>query len=161
MQPKEIIASWDFILSILISIILWLICPNQVDGLFAKDIYNVAISVLSIIFSMLFATLAIIISSSDNDFVNFLEEEGHYTGIINLFKYSLFVLFIALILSLILFGITSSNLSVQGYTQPKIIIIMFNFLFLYSLFVVFSTSLNTITYLKYRIKYLKIKNYKK
>lgn len=162
MKVKDIILSWDFILAIILSGIIYIFLPCNIKLLSAKDIYYIAITVLSIIFSLYFAALAIIISSSNDDFILFLEEDKIYSGVIGTFKYTLIVLFFSLIVSIILYCIAALGINENYDIQPKIIMDIFIFLFSYSLFTVFNACLDSITYAKKRVEFIKIKEkYKK
>lgn len=157
MKVKDIALCWDFILAIVLSGIIYAILPCNVKLVAAKDIYYIAITVLSIIFSLYFAALAIIISSSNDDFILFLEVDKTYTGVIGTFKYTLIVLFFSLIVSIILFCIASIGINENYDIQSKIIMSIFNFFFSYSLFTVFNACLDSITYAKKRVDFIKIK----
>jgi len=154
MKAKDVIISWDFLLSCALSIVAWVILPYWVNNQFTITLYEIGISVLSIIFSVFFAALAIIISSSDDDFVQFLEEEGDYTAIIDTFKFSLSVLFIALVYSIILTAITSYWMIQNHIHQQYYFIIIFSFLFFYGLFSTFNSTYDAIKYSKFRTIYL-------
>ncbi len=154
MKIKNVIISWDFIFSILLAIAAWLFLPYWVANQFTITLYEIGISVLSIIFSVFFAALAIIISSSDDDFVRFLEEKGDYTAIIETFKFSLTVLFIALVYSIILTVITSHWITQNHLNQQFYFITIFCFLFFYGLFATFNSTYDAIKYSKYRTIYL-------
>lgn len=153
---KKIILSWDFGYAFVIFISSVILLPSHVNGIFAISVYNTGLTILSIIFSIFFASLAIIISVSDNDFVSFLEEEGQYTAIINTFKYTLTVLFVGLIISIILFLVcsyyyTDNNLY---YPHSKWIFCTYLFLFFYSLFCTFISSKDSISYSKFRALFI-------
>lgn len=154
MKVKYIFWSWDFIISIICSLITYVVLPYWINSTFAKDIYSVGISVLSIVFSVFFAALAIIMSSSDDDFVSYLEQKGHYTIIIESFQFSLAVLFIALIYAVGIYSFTSYWLSVDFKQQQNYWFIIFVFLFFYGMLAAASSTINAITYSKYRSKYL-------
>lgn len=161
LRVKDTIFCWDFLASLAISIVLYHTIPNNVSNSFCQDIYGIGISVLSIIFSVYFAALAIIISSSDDDFVNYLEEDGVYTGIIWTFRYSLFILFTALLFSLLMYALTSawiasSNVLNQDNLQPSIYFSIFVFLFFYGLFCALNTTLDSIKYALSRVRYLNL-----
>lgn len=159
MKIKDVIFCWDFIIAIIISIATYIIIPIHLQGSFVKDIYSMGISVLSIIFSVYFAALAIIISSGDDDFVKFLNSEGHYQAIISTFKYSIFMIFVALLYSLGLFIYVSFALSKNtNYTQSYAFFVSYIFIFAYSMFCVFNSTIDSIRYSSYRIRYLKIKD---
>lgn len=151
---KNIILSWDFGLAVALALASWLLLPGWVSNVLAKDLYTIGINVLAIVFSVFFAALAIIISSSDNDFINFLEEFGDYTKIISTFQFSLLVLFVALIYSLIMYALTSAWMVDKFVEQPRISVVAFIFLALYGLFAAFSSARDSITYSKLRAKFL-------
>jgi uncharacterized Tic20 family protein len=151
---KSIVLSWDFALALAFALVSWFFLPNWVSNTFAKDLYTIGINVLAIVFSVFFAALAIIISSSDNEFVNFLEEFGDYTKIISTFQISLLVLFIALIYSLTMYALTSAWIVDQFIDQPRESVAAFIFLGLWGLFAAFNSARDSITYSKLRAKFL-------
>lgn len=137
-----------------LSLIVAYVLPYCVSNEFAHDLYGIGISVLSIVFSVYFAALAIIISSSDDDFVRFLEEEGDYIAIISTFEFSLAALFVALFYSLIMYAFTSAWISYKFESQPYWWLGIFTFLFLYGLFAALNSTRDSITYAKFRTRYL-------
>lgn len=157
MKIKDILFSWDFITSVIIAVVFYFILPYWIKNDFAKNLYDIGISVLSIVFSVFFAALAIIISSSDDDFVRFLEQQGDYTAIIDTFKFSLFLLFVALVYSIILSIITSFWTNEKNINQQFHFVVVFIFLFFYGLFATFNSTFDAIKYSKYRTDYLGIK----
>ena len=84
MKVKEIIVSMDFGAALAVGILLRLSVGPEISSEAAADTFNLAITVLSVVFAMFFAALAIIISASDNDFVAFLGD--HYISIIDSFR---------------------------------------------------------------------------
>lgn len=155
MKIKQIVVSWDFLVAVLISVITAYIFPGDISNNFAKDIFSIGISVLSIVFSVYFAALAIIISSGDNKFIQFLEDDGgHYSILIGTFKFSLMVLFIALIISLLFYGYSSSISEKKQVLQPSWMFILFLFMFLYGLFATLCSTLDAIKYAKFRTRFL-------
>lgn len=159
MNIKDIFTCWDFIASLFITLVLYLLSPHQLTGGFLKDFYGIGISVLSIVFSVYFAALAIIISSSDDDFVRFLESEGHYTAILGTFKFAIFMIFIALVYFIILFSVSTYKVGVDSkYTQSYLWLISSAFLFSYSLFCVFNSTIDALKYSHYRVQFLEQKN---
>ncbi|MGK9477905.1 hypothetical protein [Melioribacter sp. OK-6-Me] len=157
MKIKNIIFSWDLIVALALSVLLFALIPSTISNEFAVKLYDIGISVLSIVFSVFFAAMAIIISASDDDFVRFLDEEGDYTAIIGTFKFSLMILFVALIYSIILSASTSYMLSLGDKDQCKIFIVLFTLLFSYGLFATLNSTYDAIKYAQYRTKFLKIK----
>ena len=158
--PKQIILSWDFLVSIAITVFSAIVLGDSISTEFAKDVYGVGISVLSIVFSVYFAALALIITSGDDDFVHFLEEDGDYTGIIDTFKFSLLVLFCALIYSIFIYTFTSYQVyqsalqQIETY-QSEMFLWVFVLSFSYGLFAALKSTLDSITYALFRVKFLR------
>ena len=157
MKLNEFIFSWETGFALLVVGIAFWILPNQVQGSFAKDVYGVGITVLSTISPMFFAALAIITSLSDNEYIDFLEENGTYTALIEVFGFALSVMSTVLVSSIILYYFTVFQLQNPHYTQSKYLSICFLGGFSYSLIAGILASDDAITYLKYRTKYLNIK----
>lgn len=157
MKLRYIIISWDFVLAFTIAAFSSFYFYYWLNNEFAIVVYEIGISVLSIIFSVFFAALAIIISSSDDEFVKFLDETGDYKAIISSFKFSLSLLFIALLYSIVL-TIISTYFKTLGYINQQFYFIsVFIFLFSYSLLATFISTFDAIKYSSYRTEYLKIK----
>lgn len=142
--------------SLVIILVLCFISPDYYACNFVKDIYSIGINVLAIIFSIFFASLAIIISSGDNDFIKFIEEDGLYTLIVDSFKFSIMLLFIALLYSIVLYGVTANSIENLKLSQNKYLFFIFIFLFSYSLFAATESIFDSIKYAKYRIRFLMI-----
>ncbi len=155
MTWKNFFVSWDFTLAILIASVSWFFLPDVICGTILKDLYSSSISVLSILFSMFFAALAIIISLNDNNFINFLEEDGYFSKLLSQFRFSLSAMFLTLIIALCLYGITIFSITNPFWGQEKLQINIFIFAFFYSLFAVFLSALDAIRYLQTRLKFIK------
>ena len=160
MKIKQIITSWDIWLAFVISVVATFLFPSRIPINFAHDVYFMGLSVLSIIFAIFFASLAIIMSSSHDDFVTFLEEKDQYTIIVNTFRFTLILLFIALLLSIFLYVYSGYAKSQGVVDQCNIFFGLFCFIALYALFAVVMATGETITYSKYRSQFLKIKQEK-
>lgn len=154
MKIKDILLGWDFIASLLMSILLFIILPSQLENIKVISYYEIGITVLSIVFSIYFASLAIIIATPDNDFIKFLELDGAYTALISLFKFTLYSLFIGLVYSIFAFAITS-YFKDDGGTQCKLFLSLFSFVFFYGLFCTVNSTKHSITYSIFRTRYLK------
>ena len=87
MRFKQVLGSLDLWAALGLAVVFAVLLDDWVPNEFAKDIYSIGISVLSIVFSVYFAALAIIISASDDDFVAFLEETGDYSASLELFDF--------------------------------------------------------------------------
>lgn len=157
MRVSNIILSWDFLVSIILTLVTALILPTMLNMGFCEAFYNIGITVLSIIFSLFFASLAIVMTSSDNEFIDFLEENNDFTALLNTFKVTLFMLFLGLIYSIILFVSTNYFINIFGdkYQQHKIFFLLFEFLFSYSLLATALSVKDTIVFSILRAKYLK------
>ena len=154
MKINSIILSWDFFLALTLSIFVFCILPDQKSISLATSVYGVGISVLSIVFSIFFAALAIIISSGDNEFIQFLElEKNIYTNIIATFIFTIGTLFGALLLSLALYFYTNTFPDEAVAFQSKLIPI-FIFFFLYSLLAAAISIFDSIRYAEYRTKFI-------
>jgi hypothetical protein len=151
----SIVLCWDFLgaAALTLGTCLFLL-PGDIKNEFARDIYGIGVSVLSIVFSVYFAALAIIISSSDDDFVAFLEEGGHYSVILWSFKWTLLCLFVALVYSIIVYALSSSWLSVNVGSQSKWFFVPFIGLFSYSLFAAFNAVLDSLKYSRFRVMFV-------
>jgi len=156
-NTKNIVMSGDFIFSFFVSVIVYFVLPEKVPNEFSRDIYNVGITSLSIIFSVYFAALAIIISSGDNDFIDFFEQEGDYTKLIKNFRYALWLLLIALLSSISLYTTTSFLIYQKEVNQVKYLIVGFSFLSLYGLLATFMAANDAIKYALYRVKFIRSK----
>lgn len=162
MKISNIILSWDFLLSTVLTLVTALIIPMNLKITFCITFYNIGISVLSIIFSLFFAALAIIMTSSDNDFIEFLEEKNDFTALINSFKFTLLMLFLSLIYSIAL-SVFSDFIRIENtkpLVQNKTFFLIFLFLFSYSLFATGLSVKDTIVFSMFRAKFLGKKNSK-
>lgn len=156
MSVKFVFKSWDIWVAIVCASIVFFLLPSRIDSNFAKDSYFAGLSVLSVIFAIFFASLAIIMSSSHDEFISFLEEKDGYTKIIGTFRYTLMLLFIALLLSLVLYVYTSYTISPTSLVQSKWAFTIFTFISLYALFAVIMSTSEVINYSKYRAIFLRI-----
>jgi hypothetical protein len=154
---KSVVVSWDFGVAVALALAGAILLEPRLLNAFAKDLYAIGISVLSIVFSVFFAALAIIISSSDDDFVRFLEEDGGYTHLVATFRWTLAALFTALIYSLGAYGLTARGALVDKSTQPKHWVLIFGFLFSYSLLATYLSTRDAIAYAQRRTRFLSLK----
>lgn len=155
---KALINSWDFIIAIICAIITSYLLPEYINMKFALSFYNVAMTVLSIIFSLFFTAMAIIMSSSDNDFIEFLEESNTFTELLWSFKVTLFILFMSLILSIILFSGTSYWIETKNnevWIQHSNILIILEFFFIYGMLATWFCIMDTVKFSQYRSIFLK------
>jgi len=156
-RVESILVSWDWPLAAVLTVLLASQLPRGLSYQIANGIFEVSISILSIVFSVFFAALAILITSGDNEFVRFLEADGLYQGIVNTFRLTFALLAVALLTAIILF--TTSLVPAGADPSPPFpaqLLIAFGFLGLYSLFAAVSASFDIIKYAQYRAKFLEI-----
>jgi hypothetical protein len=154
MKPLDLIFSWDTGAAVILAGLLWWLLPNPMPGEFCKDIYAVGISVLSILFSLWAAALALLMTSPDDEFVRFMEQEGDYTFLVGTFKVTLVSLFVALAASIGLYAGTAFALGTVR-TQNKAWMVGFAFMATYALVAALLSMLDSIRYAERRVKFLK------
>jgi hypothetical protein len=155
MNLKTIVNSWDIWVAIGLTVASALLFPRKLEITAVRDFYSLGIAVLSTVFSVFFAALAIIMSSSDDDFIEFLEQEGGgYSKIIATFRFTLMVLFLALVSSVFDYVYTYLRLQAGAKYQQYSLLVSFEFLFLYGLFAALASALDTISYARYRSRFL-------
>lgn len=156
-RVKSVILCWDFGTSFMVVLLTYYLLPDYINMKFALSFYNVAMTVLSIIFSLFFTAMAIIMSSSDNDFIEFLEQDKIFTELLWSFKVTLLSLFTSLILSIILYSGTSywlESYNEDSWLQYKILLLILEFLFLYGMLATWFCIMDTLKFSKYRSMYL-------
>lgn len=156
-RVRSILLAPDILVSFLIALLVWHLSPDKISGEFSRDIYSVGITVLSIVFSAYFAALAIMISSSDDEFVEFLEQEGGYTTLIGNFRFSLAVLLVALIYSIVLYTLTTVWFYNKSAEQSEYFFVIFVFVSTYGLLTTFAASNDVINYALYRSRFLRLR----
>lgn len=152
---KTYLLAWDFLAAIACAFAVMVFAPLWIKSDFARDIYNIGISVLAIVFSVFFAAMAIIMSASQDEFMKFLQREDLFDTLVTTFKVSLIALFVALMYSLAAFsasGYVLSNNSI--HEQSRVYLAIFCFLFLYSLLATLSASLDAIRFSERRHRFL-------
>lgn len=157
MKARDVVLSWDFWCALIVAIGTYYLLPPTPKTDFAKDLYGVGINVLSIVFAVYFAALAIIMASPDDDFILFMEQQGDYSRLVASLKFTQWALFFALLASLVLYGWTASQLSAKVEVQCRSWLALFVFLFLYALFSAAAAVHDAIQYSKYRTKFLKLR----
>ncbi|RRR66870.1 MAG: hypothetical protein EI684_19930 [Candidatus Viridilinea halotolerans] len=160
MKVKQMFFSWDIWVAILVAAISGFALFPDIPNAFAKEVYNIGISVLAIIFSVYFAALAIIISSWDNDFVGFLQKRGYYERLIFAFLASLIILFTALVYSIFVFSLSAFWVAENSTPTRQSVywFIGYSFWFAYGLFATISSSIDAIKYTQYRAKFLTLQH---
>jgi hypothetical protein len=155
MNINSVIKSWDLWAAVALTAASATLSPHFIDIAAVRDFYSLGIAVLSTVFSVFFAALAIIMSSSDDDFIEFLEDgaEG-YSRIIATFQFTLLVLFTALVSAVFYYAYSYVRIQSGAKSQHYALLVSFEFLFLYGLFAALASALDTISYARYRSKFL-------
>lgn len=147
--------SWDTLFASLGALVVFYALPGRMDSSFAMNILSVGISVLSIVFSVFFASLTFIISSSNDKFVDFLNRKGHLDEIILMYRWTLFSLFLSLLYSLGTYTYVS-YLKVNDGLVSNYLMSLFSFLFVYSLVASLLSTENAIKYAERRAEFISI-----
>lgn len=150
----KVLVSWDILAAGAVSAAVAALAAQWLPIVLVKDLYGLGTTVLAILFSVFFACLTIIMASSDDEFVKFLEQVGQYTELIATFRFTLSVLFLALSYSIFMYIYTSVRVAMLIGYQSKWWAVGFCFLGLYGLFAAFEASLDSLTYAKFRVRFL-------
>jgi hypothetical protein len=153
---RILLASVDFWIALAISGGLF-IATSTVTNSLAKDLYAMGVTVISVVFALFLAAMAIITASGSDDFVEFLEEEGHFTLVIWGFKVTLFLLFLTLLASIGLYAFTSFWIAQQYETQNHIWLSMLTFFVTWSLIATYQSAADSLTYSRLRTAYIAAK----
>lgn len=156
MKLKPLVKSWDFAAACVMTLACARLFPHWVKTDFTRDFYGVGITVLSIIFPLFFAAVAIIMASSDDEFVRFLEEKGDYTRLIGSMHFTLVALFLALVVALLLYAYSSYRVSIKVEQQSFIWPTVFTFFFSYALGAAFAATHDAVKYSLYRSAFLRL-----
>lgn len=160
---RSILVGWDFWVAFLTALLTYYVLPDYINMKFSLSFYNVAMTILSIIFSLFFTAMAIIMSSSDNDFIEFLEKRKTFTELLWSFKFTLLILFASLIFSIFMYSGTSYWLETYEenkavWLQNKVFVISLEFLFIYGMLATWLCIMDTVKFSKYRSQYLSQRN---
>lgn len=158
---RSILIGYDFKISILLSVILYFILPDYLLMKFMVTYYNIVITIVSIIFSLLFTACSILMSSSDDDFIIFLNKDKIFDDLLWTFKITLIALFGCLIYSLFLYILANyyieNSKNEEIWYQHKIVFCSLTLITTYSLIATYLSVENTLIFSKFRSKYLKIR----
>ena len=158
-EVKNKFISWDFFISLAITAFLFFIIPDRINLNFAMEMYSVGITMLTMCIFYFLAILALLVSASDEGFILFLKDEGIYLSIFNTYRYTIVVLFVGLMYMLVMYGHASfsKHMMPNVNDQNRYMFLSFLFLFIYAVFTVFESCLDSVNYLKVRVRYLALK----
>lgn len=158
---KSFFFSYDFAASLILGVVLYIYIPEYLRMNFMITYYNIIITTISIIFSLMFASCSILMSSSDDEFINFLNEKGDFDNLLWTFRITLVALFVSLLYALIVF-VGSSYLvetAVEGqkWEQHKIFFVTLTIITVYGLIATYLSVIDTLHFSQFRSKFLKQK----
>lgn len=145
----------DAIFALLLACALLAVTQVYVPVSPARDFYSVSASVLSIVFSVFTASLAVIVASPDDRFVRFLENEGFYGDILFGFQVTLGALFLALVYSIVAYTWSSFQLEQRVTRQHRYGFIAGSALLAYSLGATLTSAYSAIRYAQTKARFLK------
>ena len=155
-QLKNKFISWDFFLTVGVTLILYLVLPRMVPFGFALDLYLVGVSVLSMCIFYFIAFIAVISASSDEEFIHYLRTHQGFVSVFRTYQYTIVVLFVALIFTLVMYGLANF----QKYLMPDVAthnrsyFLSFMFFFCYGILTVFEATLDSVSFLKLRVNFI-------
>lgn len=130
---ENIILSWDTIFAIIATVFAIIYVPSDISNDFCSSIYGTSIAVLAVIFSILFASLAVIMAFPDNEFITFIEHPSKiFSRLLHFFKITLAALFVSLLYTICIYIYCTYNKGNSDNSKPLFSI--FIFLLTYSLF---------------------------
>jgi hypothetical protein len=157
MTISKVILSLDFIGALIGTVLTAIFCPSLISISMAKDFYSVGVSVLSIVFSVFFAALAIIMSAGDNEFIAFLHEDGSYSEIVWSFRFTVVILFVSLLTALAEYAYAGFRISHDAQWHSKWFLVVFVASFSYSLLAVAQAVFDAIKYSSVRVRFMNTK----
>lgn len=159
MKWRQFILSIDFAFAVIVTASVGYFIPATIKYDFTTSFYNVGITVLSIVFSLFFASLAILMSLSDSEFIDFLEEKEHYSTLIFTYKFTLVCLFFSLGYSIVLYAFADYWVKhhPKNCLHNNWFFLGFVFVFTYSLTATALCIKDAIKFSKYRLDFLKQK----
>jgi hypothetical protein len=159
MKLRQIICSVDTGVAVLITVIVWYFIPKEIKYEFTTSFYNVGISVLSIVFSLFFAALAILMAAPEDEFIEYLEKKKHFTALLFSYKYTLVCLFLSLGYSIVMYAFSDYWVKhhVENSLHSRWYFLIFVFIFTYSLTATVLCIKDAIKFSQYRLEFLRIK----
>lgn len=144
----------DLVFALAVACVLLSVTPTSVRVGPARDFYSVCASVLSIVFSVFTASLAVIVASPDDKFVRFLEKEGLYGDLLFGFRVTLGALFFALVYSIVAYAWSAFQFDAQVPRQHRFGLIVGASLLAYSLGATLSSAYSAIKYAEKKAEFL-------
>ncbi len=158
-RANRIFLSYDFGAFVFVLIAEIFLIPSLLPCEFILSYLVLSTQVLSLMFSVYFAGYAVIASATDDEFIEFLEERGVYSELLWSMKYSIVLLFLTLVISILFYvavGLTAIDASAPC-RMTKWVIVISGSCFAYSLTAAFLTFLDAVRFAQLRVKYRAIK----
>lgn len=159
LRLRDVVVAADFASGVVAFALTAYFAPERIGMALAKDLFGTGLSVLSIVFSIYFAALATFASASDDDFIAFLEQDNSFSEIMGALRFTLALLFAALLLAIVAYATTAIAMSIlpDGSTQSRWWLAGFAFFFCWSLFATNNSAGDAIRYAIARMRYVKLK----
>lgn len=158
---KSFFISYDFGFSLILGVVLFILLPEFLLMKFMLTYYEIIITTTSIIFSLMFASCSILMSSSHDNFINFLNEEDDFDNLLWTFRITLIGLFLCLIYALILYVGTNYILEAANnkdvWVQHKIFFVTLTSITIYALIATYLSVEDVLRFSKFRSRFLKKK----
>jgi hypothetical protein len=99
---NKIFLSYDFIIAVISFFLIGIHTKWSIDYDLGQTILSIFLQISAIIFSLIIAGLAIIISFTDNTFILFWRKIGEFDNLMTIFQYNLYLPLIILLASFVL-----------------------------------------------------------
>lgn len=156
---RSLFISPDFLTALIAAVLFFIFWPDPSTVTMAKELFSIAVTVLALVFPLYFAGAAIVIAAGDNQFVAFLEEEGRlFSFILRTFQITLWLLFSALLIAIVLqlttLPLAAQEASGQGpFEYPRWILVGFGFIGSWALFAAILAANEAFKYAHYRAQF--------
>lgn len=157
---KRVLLGLDLWMALGLGLVAWRLgFKGGVSMLIAKELFGMGLTVLSIVFAVYFTALSIIISAGDDDFIGFLAELSIYEKLVNVYRFTLWLLFVALLASGAFYLV--AVLSPEHAKAPGWLMAIFIWLSTYGLFSTMSSTRDSLQFATRRVQWLRIKEQQK
>lgn len=146
----------DFWAALVLAIVIHWVSSEQISIRLAKDLFAVGTSVLAVIFSVYFASIAIIMSSGDQEFVGYLVHRGTFQKVLFGFKVTLWLLFGGLVASLGLYSMVSVQIESGSRSIGELWLASYCFVVAWGIFATLEASLTAIRHSRVRVLFEQI-----
>ncbi len=151
---RHLVRSWDLWTAALAAALSSRSLPWTCSIAAAKDIYQTAISVLSIVFAVFFAALAVVITAPSDDFIEFMQQDDGFGRLTWNFRWTLFCLCFALGFAMVLASRAAIRVASREEHELSAFLVTLCFAGVYALCAAAQAAGDCISFAHYRVKYL-------